>query len=232
LFSRPRKTSKEISMKIPSSHLSATIILCLAGSLVFLWPARAFGDNVGTLDFSASYVCATPATCGTQSGTATGTWVFDFDTDTIYGPWSFDTPLGVLSSSTPGASDGLIGSQYLGLPSGYDLFDFQQPADPVTPWPLLLLNITLPHPQDSGEIIPNLPYQNVLSGVLPSALAVCDTDGRCPEVFQFTSGSATLESGNLAGLRGTSTPAPEPASIFLLGSGLVAFAPLLRRRFA
>lgn len=191
--------------------------MVIAATICLVVPnvCKADPTDVATLNLSAAFSCATTSTCGSATGILTGTFDFDLDTESIVGPWSFNTPLGKISSSGLDAITFFSESESLGLPAGLDVLDFQICTDASCSGTLslqLLFNDT----EDFGAIVPASPMSSN-GAIFPSGVFSC-VPGKCGTVFALT--------------EGTVAPTPELSSLLLLATGLLGAGPFIRRDFA
>jgi hypothetical protein len=184
--------------------LFAAAIVCLS----FLAPGTASADSTVTLDFAGSGFCLI-GSCGSGT-TVTGTYSFDPDTTSIVGSWSFSTPLGMFSSSDPGAltfvgetSSFPPGPGGVPWPAGYQILSFGNSTSGVS--------LGFADSGYDGPIATSVQEDGIL--FIFSDVFVSNGSG-LPDLFTITSGTATA--------------VPEPSSLPMLSIGLVALT-LIRR---
>jgi PEP-CTERM motif len=180
--------------------LLAAVVFC-----VFMIPRSASADDadVVTLSFSGTISCG--ASCADP---ITGTYSFDPDTDSIVGPWSFNSALGSVSSSGISPFVGTEASSGQGFGGTFQLLDFVS--------------------GDSGLQLAFNGADGFDGSVITSALVTLTGTNSDPSMF------ANEDTGFLTDILSGSTTVisntPEPSSILLLGLGIAGLLGVCWRR--
>ena len=151
-------------------------------------------DTIENLTFTGTATCLPNATQCATGGSVVGTYNLDVTTQTIFGLWSFTTPYGVFSSSSPGSS-----ALIFQLPNDYEV-DFR-----LIPNAVLTLAFAVPNINELGAVVPLLAGSNPFY-----ASAICQNVG---------GGTGCTPDVSLSGTT-TASSVPEPSSFLLLPIGL------------
>lgn len=181
-------------------------MVLILGLLLVIGPTTAkANDIVENLVFNDTATCVSSACAafGFSSGPLTGSYQFDVTTQMIVGPWSFSSPLRMLSSTDVGANATV---STLGVPGDTgDSFGISTAS--FGEFFTLYFPGAGPGAQQIG------PVDSASNGCTPEAGGgACD-----PGVYAVT---------------GATTLAPEPSSLLLLGTGLLGLMRPRRKRLA
>ncbi|MGA9884393.1 MAG: PEP-CTERM sorting domain-containing protein [Candidatus Acidiferrales bacterium] len=197
-------------MESLKSYMPRTFYFLAAVALLVLFaPRPAAADDVYNVDFTGIASCASASCSG---ATITGTYEYDTTSNLLVGPWSFNTPVGVVSGT---GGDSVATSDNGGYEAGFSLLDFVT-SDGSEGMELAFSG----YPSFDGTLI---------GTNQPNSIDMVDEDPSVAVNFNDDVVDFTVTSGSAVG---TLVATPEPSSLGLLGLGLFGLFILRRRRSA
>lgn len=170
---------------------------CLLLSLGLVSSAKA--DVIENLTFAGTATCGDANCTSFGSGPVFGSYSADITTGTVVGPWSFSTPLGVMSSTTAG-SDAFIVDRF---------GDINIAFEEATPFEFIQLFFPGADTQLIGALATNI----ASDACTPASAASCYPDYTVTGVGQLTS----------------TVTSPEPSTLMLIGAAMLAVGVLGRK---
>lgn len=154
---------------------------CLLLAMCLVTSARA--DTIENLSFDGFATCGDSHCTSFGSGPVSGTYSLDVTTQTIVGPWSFNTPLGIMASSTAGANSSVT-----------DRFgDINPGFAESTPFEFIQFFFPGADTQEIGALATNI----TSDACTPASASSCFPDYAVTGVNQLTSSYTTPEPSNL-----------------------------------
>jgi hypothetical protein len=149
-------------------------------------------DVIENLTFAGSATCGDANCSSFGSGPVFGSYTADITSGTVVGPWSFSTPLGVMSSTTAGSDATIV-----------DRFgDINVAFEEATPFEFIQFFFPAADTQLIGALASNI----VSDACTPASTSSCYPDYTVTGVGQLTSTVTT----------------PEPSTLMLIGAALLA----------
>jgi hypothetical protein len=167
------------------SGLNKLSYVALSGLLTMIVSvASAAADTIENLSFDGFATCDDSFCTSFGSGPVSGNYSLDLNTETIVGAWSFSTPLGIMSSSTPGATAPLV-ARFGDINPGFE---------ETTPFEFIQFFFPIADTQLIGALATNI---NSDACTPEMGQAACHPDYTVTGVNQLTSTTTTPEPSSL-----------------------------------